>query len=367
MFMQRQRMHVMNVPQPEPFGTLHDGTAVYVFTLTNRHGLRLRAMTYGATVLSLVVPDRESVLADVVLGHNTLEEYVRDPSFHGTVAGRFANRIAHGKFTLDGHEYLLAANNEPAGIPCALHGGLKGFDKVVWKSQGLARKGAEGVCFTHRSPDGDEGYPGNLEVSITYWLTDDNEWQIEYEMQADQATPVNVTQHSYFNLKGEGQGDILNHEMMLNATRYTPVSAGLIPTGELRAVAGTALDFRVPKMIGERIEADEEQLRFARGYDHNWVLDHADGDLTLAAEVYEPKSGRVLEVLTTEPGVQFYTGNFLTGEHCGKSCQPYHFRSGFCLETQHFPDSPNQPSFPNTILRPGELRRSKTIYRFSTR
>ncbi len=355
-----------DTPKPESFGSMPDGTAVDVFTLTNSRGLRMRVMTYGAVVLSLDVPDRTGTLADVVLGHGSLEAHLRDASFHGTVAGRYANRIALGKFTLDGNEHTVATNNEPAGIPCALHGGVKGFDKVVWKAEGLSCAEAQGARFHHTSPDGDEGYPGNLEVSITYWLTDSDEWQIEYEAHTDKATPVNLTQHAYFNLKGEGCGDILDHELTLHAARFTPVNVGLIPTGELRAVAGTPLDFTAPSVIGERIEADDEQLRFARGYDHNFVLNHADDDLTLAARVHEPVSGRVMEVLTTEPGVQFYTGNFLTGEHCGKSGQPYPFRHGFCLETQHFPDSPNQPSFPNTILRPGETLRSKTIYRFLT-
>jgi aldose 1-epimerase len=356
----------MTIPQPEPFGTMPDGSAIEVFTLTNCHGLRLRAMTYGAVVLSLETPDRAGRMGDVMLGHHTLEDYLRDPSFQGTVAGRYANRIAHARFTLDGQTYTLAANNHPSGIACALHGGLKGFDKAVWKAEGLSRDDAQGVRFRHLSPHGDEGYPGNLEVSITYWLTDTNEWKIEYESRTDQATPVNLTQHAYFNLKGEGCGDILDHSLTIHASRFTPVSAGLIPTGELRAVAGTALDFTKPNVIGARIGADDEQLRFAGGYDHNFVLDHADGDLTPAACVHEPVSGRVMEVLTTEPGMQFYTGNFLTGEHCGKSGSHYHYRHGFCLETQHFPDSPNQPGFPTTILRPGETRRSTTIYRFRT-
>lgn len=353
-------------PIAEPFGITADGTPVERFTLINRNGLKMRAMTYGASVLSLETPDRQGVMADIVLGFSTLEEYLSSSSFQGAVAGRYANRIAHGRFTLEGQEYKLAANNEPAGIPCALHGGLRGFDKVVWKAEGLSRDDAQGVRFSHLSPDGDEGYPGNLEVSITYWLTDGDEWRIEYEARTDKATPVNVTQHAYFNLKGEGCGDILDHELTLHASRFTPVSAGLIPTGELRAVAGTPLDFTVPAVIGARIEADDEQLHFGRGYDHNFVLDHADGDLTLAARVFEPKSGRVLDVLTTEPGIQFYTGNFLTGEHSSKSDQPYHFRNGLCLETQHFPDSPNQPSFPSSILRPGETLKSTTMYRFHT-
>lgn len=356
----------MILPQSEIFGALPDGTLVDVFTLTNRHGLRMRVMTYGAVILSLEVPDRSGKLADVVLGFKTLGEYLSSSGFHGTVAGRFANRIAQGRFTLDGQDFQLAANNEPAGIPCALHGGLKGFDKAVWKAEGVARDDAQGVRFRHLSPDGDEGYPGNLEVHLTYWLTDQNEWQIDYEAVTDMPTPVNLTQHAFFNLKGEGEGTILDHELKLNATRFTPVTAGLIPTGELLSVIGSPLDFTTSTVIGDRIESDNEQLKFARGYDHNYVLDHADGPLTLAARVLEPKSGRVMEVLTTEPGVQLYTGNFLTGADTGKSDRPYHFRNGFCLETQHFPDSPNQPTFPSCILRPGETLRSTTLYRFTT-
>ncbi len=356
----------MILPQSEIFGVLPDGTLVDVFTLTNRHGLRMRVMTYGAVILSLEVPDRSGKLADVVLGFKTLGEYLSSSGFHGTVAGRFANRIAQGRFTLDGQNFQLATNNEPAGIPCALHGGLKGFDKAVWKAEGVTRDDAQGVRFRHLSPDGDEGYPGNLEVHLTYWLTDQNEWQIDYEAVTDMPTPVNLTQHAFFNLKGEGEGTILDHELKLNATRFTPVTAGLIPTGELQSVIGSPLDFTTSTVIGDRIESDDEQLKFARGYDHNYVLDHADGPLTLAARVLEPKSGRVMEVLTTEPGVQLYTGNFLTGADTGKSDRPYHFRNGFCLETQHFPDSPNQPTFPSCILRPGETLRSTTLYRFTT-
>lgn len=352
-------------PQAEFFGAMPDGTAVDVYTLTNSHGLTMRMMTYGAVVLSLEVPDRSGQLADVVLGFQKLEHYLSSASFHGTVAGRFANRIAQGQFTLDGQSFQLATNNEPAGIPCALHGGLQGFDKVVWKAEAVAREDAQGVRFRHLSPDGDEGYPGNLEVYVTYWLTENNEWQIDYEATTDMPTPVNLTQHAYFNLKGEGEGDILDHQLRLHAERFTPVSAGLIPTGKLRPVAGTPLDFTTPTLIGDRIEVAYDQLQFARGYDHNVVLDHSEGELALAARVVEPKSGRVMEVLTTEPGMQFYTGNFLTGTEAGKSGHPYHFRNGFCLETQHYPDSPNQPTFPNSILRPGETLRSTTIYRFT--
>lgn len=355
------------VPSPEVFGRMADSSPVEVFTLTNSKGIRLRAMNYGATVLSLEVPDREGRLGDIVLGYRTLDEYLKNSPYFGAVVGRFGNRIANGRFTLDGKIYTLATNNEPAGIPCSLHGGLKGFDKVVWDATGVAKPGASGVKFTYHSKDGEEGYPGNLDIVVTYWLTDKNEWQIDYSATADKATPVNVTQHCYFNLKGEGNGDILGHEVTFQASRFTPVTAGLIPTGELRAVAGSPFDFTTPHSIGERVNAEDEQIGFGGGYDHNWVLDHPSGELAPAATIYEPTSGRVMEVLTTEPGLQFYCGNFLDGTLTGKSGKPYPYRSAIVLETQHFPDSPNQPSFPSTILQPGRTMKSTTVYRFSTR
>ncbi|MCX6937963.1 MAG: galactose mutarotase [Verrucomicrobia bacterium] len=358
---------VAALPHPEPFGKTPDGTPVEVFTLTNRHGTKIRAMTYGAIVVSLHTPDRSGKPGDIVLGFNTLAEYIADSPYFGAVAGRYANRIARGKFALGGIDYTLATNNEPAGIPCSLHGGLKGFDKVVWQGEGVAKNGAQGVRFTYVSKDGEEGYPGTLRVSATYWLNDDNEWRIDYTATTDKATPVNMTQHSYFNLRGEGDGDILGHELKINASRFTPVTSGLIPTGELRQVAGTPFDFTRAHPVGERINNPDEQLKHGGGYDHNWVLDAKKGKLALAATVYEPTSGRYLEVLTTEPGLQFYAGNFLDGKLIGKSGKPYPYRSGFCLETQHFPDSPNQPSFPSTILNPGKTLKSTTVYRFSTK
>ena len=348
----------------EPFGETADGRLVEVFTLSNKHGLKLRAINYGAIVLSLETPDRDGTPSDVVLGYNTLAEYVKDSPHFGAVVGRYGNRISKGSFTLDGREYTLAKNNAPAGIPCALHGGLQGFDKVVWQAEALEQGGAQGVRFSYESVDGEEGYPGTLSVRVTYFVTDHNEWRIEYEATADRATPVNLTQHSYFNLKGEGNGDILGHELTLKASKFTPVTPGLIPTGELRSVADTPFDFRRAHLIGERVNAHDQQLQFGGGYDHNWVLDDAGSGLTLAAIVHEPVSGRVMEVLTTEPGLQFYCGNFLDGRLTGKSGKPYHFRSGFCLETQHYPDSPNQPAFPSTIVRPGQIFRSTTVYRF---
>jgi aldose 1-epimerase len=354
-------------PKAEPFGKTPDGTPVEVFTLTNKNGIKLRAMTYGAIVLSLETPDRDGKNADIVLGYSTLDEYIKDTPYFGAIVGRYGNRIANGKFQLDGKEYTLATNNEPGGIKCSLHGGVKGFDKVVWRGEPIVKDGAQGVKFSYTSKDGEEGYPGTLHVSVTYVLTDDNAWRIDYEANTDKATPINITQHSYFNLKGEGNGDILDHELTFQASRFTPVNVGLIPTGELRSVKETPFDFTTPHRIGQRVNADDEQIKFGGGYDHNWVLDNQSGKLALAATVHEPSTGRVIEVLTTEPGLQFYCGNFLDGKLTGKSGKPYHFRNGFCLETQHYPDSPNQPTFPNTILRPGKTWQSTTVYQFGAK
>jgi aldose 1-epimerase len=354
-------------PAPEPFGKTTDGAAVEVYTLTNSKGIKLRAMTYGAIVLSIETPDREGKLADITLGYNTVDEYIKDTPYFGAIVGRYGNRINLGKFSLDGADYTLARNNGEGDTKCSLHGGLKGFDKVLWKGEGLSKEGAQGVKFSYLSKDGEEGYPGNLSLSVTYWLTESSEWQIQYEMSTDKATPVNVTQHSYFNLKGEGTGDILGHELTLNATKYTPVTAALIPTGELAPVAGTPFDFTKATAIGARVSAEHEQIKFGNGYDHNWVLDSQDGSLALAASVYEPTTGRTLDVLTTEPGIQFYGGNFLDGTLTGKTGKKYEFRNGFCLETQHYPDSPNQPAFPSTILQPGEVKQSTTVYKFGVR
>jgi aldose 1-epimerase len=354
-------------PQPEPFGKTADGTPVEVYTLMNSGGLRLRAMTYGGIVLSLDVPDRSGTRADVVLGYDTLADYEQDSPYFGAIVGRYGNRIAGGKFTLDGKDYSLALNNAPGGIKCGLHGGVRGFDKVVWAGEGIVQDGAQGLRLRYTSKDGEEGYPGALSATVTYLLSDADEWRISYELRADQATPVNVTQHSYFNLKGEGTGDILGHELKLIAAKYTPVDAGLIPTGELAPVAGTPFDFTTATPIGARVSDPDEQLAFGGGYDHNWVLDGPAGQLTLAASVREPISGRTMDVFTTEPGIQFYCGNFLDGTLTGKRGEKYRFRDGFCLETQHFPDSPNQKNFPSTILRPGEVKKSVTVFRFGTR
>lgn len=345
-----------------PFGMLRNQTPVEVYTLTNANGVELRAMTYGAIITSLKVPDRSGRFDDVVLGFDEIDGYLKDPPYFGALIGRYGNRIAKGRFTLDGTTWTLATNNGPNH----LHGGVKGFDKVLWNA--VQAESAEGVSvtFTRTSPDGEEGYPGNLQVSVRYLLTDQNELTIDYRATTDRATPVNLTQHSYFNLAA-GAGDILGHELTLNASRFTPVDATLIPTGEVVPVDGTPFDFRKATAIGARINADDVQLKNGKGYDHNWVLDRSGAGLTRAADVFEPTTGRTLEVATTEPGLQFYSGNFLDGTITGKGGRVYTHRSGFCLETQHFPDSPNQPDFPSTILRPGQIYSSKTVLTFGVR
>jgi len=335
---------------------------VQLYTLTNQHGMRATITNYGGIVTSLWVPDSEGNLGDVVLGYDTLDDYIASSPYFGALVGRYGNRIANGRFALDSIEYTLAVNNGPNH----LHGGLVGFDKVVWEAEPYATTEEVGVNLSYVSIDGEEGYPGNLTVRVTYALTANDELRIDYALETDKATVANVTHHGYFNLAGHASGDILGHELMLAADRFTPVDEGLIPTGELRDVEGTPMDFRVPDAIGERIDADDEQIQFGGGYDHNWVLNGDAGTLRLAARVHEPASGRVMEVLTTEPGVQFYAGNFLDGSNLGKGGVAYAHRSGFCLETQHFPDSPNHPEFPSTVLRPGVLYESTTIYGFST-
>jgi aldose 1-epimerase len=341
-----------------PFATTPAGQPVELFTLTNPHGIEVRAVTYGGIILSLRTPDRDGRLGDIVLGYDSLDGYLRETPYFGAIIGRYGNRIAGGRFTLDGRTYALATNNGPNH----LHGGVRGFDKVVWAGEPLETDSAVGVVFTYTSPDGEEGYPGTLHARVSYTLTDDARLIIEYVATTDQATPVNLTQHAYFNLAGAG--DILGHELMIAAGRYTPVDSTLIPTGELASVEGTPFDFRTPTAIGARIGADHVQLKNGLGYDHNFVLDRDDPGLMHAARVVEPTSGRTLDVWTTEPGLQFYSGNFLDGSITGKGGQVYAHRTGFCLETQHFPDSPNQPAFPSTILRPGEEYRSRTVFGF---
>lgn len=345
----------------EDFGSV-DGRKVELYTLTNSNGVEAKITTYGGTVVSLKLPDRKGTIADIVLGYDNLEGYLQDTSYFGATIGRYANRIAKGKFTLKGVEYNLATNNGENH----LHGGVKGFDKVVWS--GTPSNVANGVSLklTYASRDMEEGYPGNLLVTVVYTLTENNELKIDYSATTDKDTVVNLTHHSYFNLAGQGSGDILKHEMMINANRFTPVDSTLIPTGELRSVGGTPFDFLRPVAIGARINQEEEQLKLGRGYDHNFVINGSRGVMRLAARVSEQSSGRVMEVWTTEPGMQLYTGNFLDGKP-GKGGKAYQFRYGFCLETQHFPDSPNQPKFPSTILRKGMKYQTSTIYRFSAR
>jgi len=347
--------------QEQPFGT-QDGRHVNLYTLTNSHGVEIKAMNYGGIIISIKVPDRKGQIADIVLGHDKLEGYIPNPPYFGAIVGRYANRIANGEFTLDGKTYHLPKNDGPN----TLHGGTdKTFNKVVWDAEPL--KGKTGVAFSYLSHDGDDGFPGNLHMKVTYTLTDSNELVIDYEATTDKATPINVSQHSYFNLKGQGDGDILDHEIMINADRFTPVDKNLIPTGELRPVKGTPFDFTKPTKIGSRIDDNYEQLVLGHGYDHNFVINRKGSGLVLAARVYEPTTGRVLEVSTTQPGVQFYTGNFLDGTITGKDDKVYKRRYGFCLETQHFPDSPNHPSFPNTILKPGEKFHQTTVFKFSAK
>lgn len=353
-----------------PFGTLSGGQRAQLFTLENAYGFRADITDYGATVVRLFAPDRHGRLADVVLGFDSVEGYVAHNSYFGAIIGRHGNRLAHGRLTLEGRTYQLATNNTPGGIPCHLHGGPRGFDRVLWRADPFTSPEGPALRLHYRSPDGEEGYPGNLEVTVVYTVTADNTLRIDYEARTDAPTVVNLTNHSYFNLAGQGADTILGHVLTLNAPAYTPVDAGLIPTGQVAPVAGTPFDFLAPHTIGERINTANEQLRFGGGYDHNWAIARSAHDTTtlvLAATVLENQSGRLLEVHTTEPGIQFYSGNFLDGSTVGKNGHAYPHRSGFCLETQHFPDAPNHPTFPSTILRPGATLRSTTEYRFRIR
>ncbi len=340
-----------------PFGSLPDSTPVELFTVTNRQGIELRAMTYGGIIVSLRVPDRQGRIDDIVLGYDSAAEYARNNGpYLGALIGRYGNRIARGRFTLDGAAYTLATNNSPNH----LHGGARGFDKVIWRGEPLA----DGIAFTYTSADGEEGYPGTLKARVTYTLTDRNELAVDYEATTDKPTIVNLTQHSYFNLAGQGTRDVLEHLLQIDADRYTPVDATLIPSGELAPVAGTPFDFEKPTPIGQRIAEEHPQIKRGLGYDHNFVLRRAGEGLQHAARVVEPSTGRTLDVATTEPGLQFYTGNFLDGTITGKQGRIYQKRFGFCLESQHFPDSPNQPAFPSTIVRPGQTYRSRTVFTF---
>jgi aldose 1-epimerase len=340
------------------FGKTPDGKSVELYTLTNGK-ITAKVMTYGAILTELITPDRTGKPGDVVLGFESLEGYLKGHPYFGATVGRVANRVGGAKFTLDGKEYKLAANNGPN----TLHGGVKAFDKVVWKAEDVSGPDGPAVKFTYKSPDGEEGFPGNLDVAVTYTVTASGELKLDYKATTDKATPVNLTNHTYFNLAGPGSGTILDHELTLHASMYTPGDAGMIPTGEIAPVKGTPLDFTTPTAIGARISQIKAD---PVGYDHNFVIDPSPKALQPTAFVYEPTSGRTMEVFTTEPGVQFYTGNFLDGSVKGKGTV-YHKHQAFCLETQHFPDSVNHPSFPSTILRPGQTFTSTTIYKFGTR
>lgn len=345
------------------FGETIDGIGVDRYTLFNSEGIEALITNYGATLISLKVPDRHGKLVDVTLGYDSLKGYLEGNYYFGCIVGRYANRIAGGKFTLQGKEYTLTKNEGDNH----LHGGSRGFDKVIWQSDNFADDTDQALTLTYFSRDGEDGYSGNLRVSVNYKLTDENELRIEYAAQTDQLTAINLTHHSYFNLAGAGSGEILGHALTIFADKFTPVDDRLIPTGEIRGVKGTPMDFTQPTKIGDRIEQDDEQLIIGNGYDHNWVLNKEEGALALAARVFESHSGITMEVHTTEPGIQFYSGNFLDDRIAGKDGQIYHRRSGLCLETQHFPDSPNQPEFPSAILDLGEKYQQTTIYCFSCR
>ena len=345
------------------YGKLNDGREVKIFTLTNAKGLTARITEYGAILVGLEVPDSKGAKADVTLGCDTLAGWLTSTSYFGASVGRFGNRIAHGRFTLDGKEYTLATNNSPGGIPCHLHGGLKGFDKVLWTGTPVRKAGARGVALTYTSKDGEEGYPGTLQVKITYWLTDANELVWEAEATTDKPTVINLAHHTYWNLSGDPTKPITDETLMLAADAYLPTDAGLIPTGVLAPVAGTPMDFRAPTPVGARINDAFEALKLGGGYDHCWVLRKGPG-VRLAAVVKDLSSGRIMEVLTDQPGVQFYTGNFLDGSATGKNGGKYQFRTGLCLETEGFPDAPNHPDFPSAVLRPGETYHHTMVCRF---
>ena len=340
-----------------PFGELPDGGSVDLYTLTNAHGFRVKLINFGAITVAVETPDRNGKFADITLGYDTLAGYLHDTNYFGATVGRYANRIAKGTFTLDGQAYKLATNNGEN----ALHGGIKGFNKVLWNAEPIQTPTSAAVRFTYLSKDGEEGYPGNLSVTVTYTLTNTDEFKAEFSATTDKPTIVNLAHHTYWNLAGHASGDILGHVLMLLADQYTPVDKGLIPTGELKAVKDTPLDFTLPTPIGKRI-ADVEG-----GYDHNFVLRNQTGRVGLAARVYEPKSGRVMEIFTDQPGIQFYSGNFLDGTVSGKGGILYKKHYGFCLETQHYPDSPNKPIFPPVVLRPGQTYRHTMIHKFSTK
>ena len=344
------------------FGKLQDGTPVIEYTLTNGKNMSVGVINYGGIITSIKVPDRDGKVDNVVLGFRSIDDYVAKNPYFGVITGRYANRIANAKFTLDGTEYTLAANNGPN----SLHGGAKGFDKQIWQVKELPGSDSVGLELAYLSPDGDEGYPGNLDVKVTYTLNDQNEFRIDYTATTDKTTVVNLTSHSYFNLAGNGSGTVLDHKLTINGDKFTPVSDTLIPTG-IASVEGTPFDFRQATRIGDRIRDSDEQLIYGRGYDHNWVLNSPnDGSLQFAARLEDEKTGRIMEITTTEPAIQFYAGNFLDGTLVGSAGKMYRQGDGLCLETQHYPDSPNHPDFPTTVLNPGEVYKTSTVHRFST-
>ncbi|HEX9250196.1 MAG TPA: aldose epimerase family protein [Gemmatimonadaceae bacterium] len=347
-----------------PFGRTANGQPVELFTLTNAHGIEVRLTNYGGIITSLRTPDRSGRFDDIVLGYDSLSGYLRNSPYFGAIVGRYGNRIAKGRFTLDGTTYRLAVNNGPN----SLHGGIRGFDKVVWNAEPFRNDGAEGVTLEYTSADMEEGFPGTLRARVTYTLTDDNRLMVDYQATSDKPTPVNLTQHSYWNLAGDGSRDILAHVLTINADSMTPVDSTLIPTGEISPVTGTPFDFRTPMPIGARIDQRQNtQIRYGGGYDHNFVLNRGNAgadSLVHAAHVAEPSTGRTLDIFTTEPGIQFYSGNFLDGSITGKAGHIYRYRYGLALETQHYPDSPNHTNFPSTILRPGRQYRSRTVFAF---
>ena len=352
----------MTAIQKQHWGTLGSGETIDLYTLRNESGIEARITNFGGHLASLKTPDRQGEFGDIVLGFDTLEGYTRKNPFFGALVGRYANRIAHGEFRLNGKKYTLARNNGEN----SLHGGLRGFDKVAWQARDIDSRAGRALELKYLSKDGEEGYPGNLQVTVRYALSDANELEIDYTATTDKPTVLNLTNHSYFDLSGTFAGDVVDCIVTINADRFTPVNAHLIPTGELRPVDETPFDFRKPTKIAARIDQKDEQLGFGEGYDHNYVLNRSGGAPTLAAVAHHPRSGRVLEVFTTQPGMQFYTGNHLDGSVSGKSGVVYGLRSGMCFETQHFPDSPNQPQFPSTELAPGEQYQHTTVFRFTT-
>ncbi len=328
--------------------------------IKNKNGLKMKVIPLGGKIVSLQVPDKSGTFGDIVLGYDTIEQYINGNPYFGAMIGRYGNRIAKGKFTLEGKEYQLATNNGAN----SLHGGPKGFHNVMWNLKPITTAEGEALEMTYLSADGEEGFPGNLNVKVTYTLSDKNELIIDYVATTDKTTIVNLTHHSFFNLTGDGSKDVLGHEVTIHADRFCPVDSSLIPLGELKKVKGTPFDFTTPHTIGERIDKEDQQLKYGKGYDHNWVLNKKDKSLTLAVKVTEPVSGRVMEVWTTEPGMQFYSGNFLDGTDKGKGGVHYPIRSAFCFEAQHFPDSPNQKDFPSVELKPGETYTQRTVYKF---